>query len=222
MLALYRAGRQADALEAYRRARTVLVEELGLEPSRELQQLEAAILAQDPALDSTATPPPRPRRAAPPLPEPPDTAARPRRGPRDRDGAAETTARLLTLTGPGGIGKTRFALELAHRLGGAFPDGAHFLALGAVDDPARVAAELEPRRRPEDAGSSSTTSSRCSTPRPSSAGVLAASPGRSSSSRAARRCGSPPSTSSRSARSRRAGRRAVPSAAPALSTRGSS
>ena len=57
MLALYRAGRQADALEAYRRVRHSLVEDLGLEPGRELQRLEAAILAQDSALD----PPPRPR-----------------------------------------------------------------------------------------------------------------------------------------------------------------
>jgi YVTN family beta-propeller protein len=51
MLALYRAGRQAEALEAYRAARRVLVDELGLEPSRALQQLERGILAQDPALD---------------------------------------------------------------------------------------------------------------------------------------------------------------------------
>ena len=50
MLALYRAGRQADALEAYRRARSTLVDELGIEPSRELHELEQAILRQDPAL----------------------------------------------------------------------------------------------------------------------------------------------------------------------------
>ena len=54
MLALYRSGRQADALETYRGARRRLVEELGLEPGRELQQLERAILAQDPALDAPA------------------------------------------------------------------------------------------------------------------------------------------------------------------------
>jgi peptide/nickel transport system substrate-binding protein len=51
MLALYRSGRQADALAAYRTARQGLVEELGLEPGRELRRLEAAVLAQDPALD---------------------------------------------------------------------------------------------------------------------------------------------------------------------------
>jgi DNA-binding SARP family transcriptional activator/streptogramin lyase len=51
MLALYRSGRQAEALDVYRQTRGVLVEELGIEPNRHLQQLERAILAQDPALD---------------------------------------------------------------------------------------------------------------------------------------------------------------------------
>src|SRR6266536_3478965 len=51
MLALYRCGRQADALGAYRAARRILVDELGIEPSLRLQRLEQAILAQDPALE---------------------------------------------------------------------------------------------------------------------------------------------------------------------------
>ena len=61
MLALYRSGRQADALESFRDARRSLTEELGLEPGRELRELEQAILTQAPELD-----PPRARRAAAP------------------------------------------------------------------------------------------------------------------------------------------------------------
>jgi YVTN family beta-propeller protein len=61
MLALYRAGRQADALEAYQRARRTLMEELGLEPSPRLQELELRILNQDPGLEAPPRPPsPRP------------------------------------------------------------------------------------------------------------------------------------------------------------------
>jgi DNA-binding SARP family transcriptional activator len=68
MLALYRSARQAEALEAYRAARRELAEELGLEPSEELKQLEQAILRQDPALDQQQrdTPPPAPSPQAPP------------------------------------------------------------------------------------------------------------------------------------------------------------
>ena len=56
MLALYRSGRQADALDVYRDARTTLVEELGLEPGRELEKLERAILTHDPALERPGEP----------------------------------------------------------------------------------------------------------------------------------------------------------------------
>ena len=62
MLALYRAGRQSEALEAYRTARAGLVEQIGVEPGAELQRLHEQILAHDPALDLPAVAEPEPSR----------------------------------------------------------------------------------------------------------------------------------------------------------------
>jgi DNA-binding SARP family transcriptional activator/class 3 adenylate cyclase len=70
MLALYRSGRQADALAAYQAARKELVDELGLEPGQALQQLEKAILVQDASLDLPVAEAPLRRRAAAPRTEP--------------------------------------------------------------------------------------------------------------------------------------------------------
>ncbi len=70
MLALYRAGRQADALAVYQDARTALVDELGLDPSQSLQRLEKAILQQDPSLDRLEAAPFLPRPAAAGRPDP--------------------------------------------------------------------------------------------------------------------------------------------------------
>ena len=64
MLALYRSERQSEALEAYRQARGALVEQIGVEPGAELQRLQEAILAHDPALDPPASAPPTRRTAA--------------------------------------------------------------------------------------------------------------------------------------------------------------
>jgi SARP family transcriptional regulator, regulator of embCAB operon len=66
MLALYRSGRQADALAGYRQHRHTLSTELGIEPSRALRELELRILRQDPTIDlATPEPPPRDRKPAP-------------------------------------------------------------------------------------------------------------------------------------------------------------
>jgi predicted ATPase/DNA-binding SARP family transcriptional activator len=135
MLALYRSGRQAEALEEYQRARRVLVDELGIDPSRELQALEKAILIQDEALAAPAA------AAAPPeLPVPPTPLVG-----REREleeAIALLTSddvRLVTLTGPGGIGKTRLAVEVAHRLADRGGSGAVFVGLATVSDAGLVA-----------------------------------------------------------------------------------
>jgi predicted ATPase/DNA-binding SARP family transcriptional activator len=136
MLALYRAGRQADALNAYQRARATLVEELGIEPGDALRRLERAILAHDPSLDLTV-----PGRLSPQrIPAPLHTLL-------GRERELETLSelvrrpdtRLVTLTGPGGIGKTSLALELGRRLAAEFGDGSAAALLGALADPALVA-----------------------------------------------------------------------------------
>jgi predicted ATPase/DNA-binding SARP family transcriptional activator len=139
MLALYRSGRQADALETYRQARQTLVDELGVEPSKHLQDLQAAILRQDPALDGVA---PRAARAQV-LPSPPQPILG-----RSLDVAAVTalvrtpSTRLVTLTGPGGTGKTRLALEAAHLLASDFPGSVFLVDLSPIRDAGLVASTI--------------------------------------------------------------------------------
>jgi len=140
MLALYRSGRQADALEVYRHAREVLVEQLGIEPGTELHELNQAILVHDPALESPRASTSEGRGALPALPN--RTIGRGHHiaavGERLRAGSV----RLLTLTGPGGVGKTRLALEVAHQIDADFPDGGHLVSLDSLQRPQDVAAEI--------------------------------------------------------------------------------
>jgi len=139
MLALYRSGRQTDALAAYRRFRRTLDEELGLEPGPELQELQQAILRQDGAL-RVEPPELRARRHLPASQTP--LVGRERE--LDEIGGLLRSAnvRLVTLTGPGGSGKTRLALQIAHELADAFPDGVYFVDLAPFRGPALVATTI--------------------------------------------------------------------------------
>ena len=129
MLALYRAGRQADALDVYQRARTHLADELGLEPGPALRDLQAQILDQAPGLVA-ATQQQRPV-ARLPLPATP-TIGREREV-KEISGLLTTPGeRLVTLTGTGGVGKTRLALVLAHALRGSFVDGVFWVELAGL------------------------------------------------------------------------------------------
>jgi predicted ATPase/DNA-binding SARP family transcriptional activator len=132
MLALYRLGRHAEALEIYRDGREAL-DELGLEPGAELRELERAILRHDPSLAAPE------RTAVAELPLPPNALVG-RSRELDELGRLvhDPDARLLTLTGAGGSGKSRLALALAHATAGSFANSAVLLALAPLRDPALV------------------------------------------------------------------------------------
>jgi predicted ATPase/DNA-binding SARP family transcriptional activator len=132
VLALYRAERQADALAAYRRAREMLAAELGLEPGEELRRLEQAVLRQDvPASLSVRHNLPAPLTSF--LGREQDMAGMER---------LLGQARLVTLTGTGGTGKTRLALEAGARVMDRFADGVWLAELAGVADPGLVAAQV--------------------------------------------------------------------------------
>jgi predicted ATPase/DNA-binding SARP family transcriptional activator len=150
MVALYRSGRQADALEAYRRTRDVLDESLGLEPSLSLRSLHERVLRQDASLGGAsdlALPAPvlvpasrsRATEAARVTNLP--TVVRPligRDGQLDALTALVDEARLVSLIGPGGAGKTSLALATVLRVADDFPDGVFGVRLAPVHDADQV------------------------------------------------------------------------------------
>ena len=139
MLALYRCERQTEALDLYAEAHARLHDELGLDPGTELRALQRRILQQDPGLM-------RPTRAAGPLralaSSPNALLGRERELEELRTMLTRTNVRLLVLTGAGGSGKTRLALELARETAALFANGAAFVELAPVRDPGLVVAAI--------------------------------------------------------------------------------
>jgi DNA-binding SARP family transcriptional activator len=143
MLALYRSGRQAEALEVYRQGRELMIDQLGLEPGAELRAVEAAILAGDivpPAVDAQPAPAAEPEVAVP-LQLPTDIGDFAGRDELveqverilvDEDDGGGYATRVVVLAGKPGVGKSALAVHVAHRLGDAhFPDGQLYCDLGA-------------------------------------------------------------------------------------------
>jgi DNA-binding SARP family transcriptional activator len=128
MLALYRSGRQSEALGVFRGLRRRLVTELGIEPSPPLQRLQRQILAGDPALDAPVNPP-SPAPAPAPRQLPPDIGAFTGRAGEIEVARAALPGKVLAIAGPGGVGKSALAVHLAHRLAHLFPDGQLYVDL---------------------------------------------------------------------------------------------
>jgi DNA-binding SARP family transcriptional activator/tetratricopeptide (TPR) repeat protein len=146
MLALYRTGRQADALQAYQRLRESLADDLGVDPGSAVRELQAAILRHDGSLE-------------------PDGRPLPRQLPADVFGFTgrdnyladldaflnrndQTSAvKIAAIAGTAGVGKTALAVHWAHRIADRFPDGHLFVNLRGFDPDTRVMTPAEAIRR---------------------------------------------------------------------------
>jgi predicted ATPase/DNA-binding SARP family transcriptional activator len=135
MLALYRAGRQTEALEVYRTIRAHFRDALGLEPGAHLRELERAVLRHDPALGAESSE----RDEVPRLPEPlTPLVGREAELAELRRHVQRPEVRLVTLVGAGGSGKTRLALALAATAQRDFANGSAFVEVAAVEEPELV------------------------------------------------------------------------------------
>lgn len=139
-LALYRCGRQSEALKVLAEGRRLLLDELGLEPGKSHQRLEQAILNQAPDLDDNlggGAPGPAL------VPAPSSTLiGRHEELEHLRAMVLRDDVRIVTVSGAGGSGKTRVALELARTTGSAFANGAAFVELASIQDPHLVLASI--------------------------------------------------------------------------------
>ncbi|MEU4510749.1 BTAD domain-containing putative transcriptional regulator [Nonomuraea wenchangensis] len=175
MLALHRAGRRAEALETYRRARAVLVAELALEPGQELRELHAAVL------DDGPVPAPELETVREPawtgiclLPADIADLAGRERETRDLtatlDGtetAGGSAPAIVTVSGPPGVGKTTLAVHVAHLVRDRYPDGQLFVRLHGASasprDPSDLLAELLRALGVDSAGVPASTEERAAT-----------------------------------------------------------